>query len=566
MRTLAGLGLVLALAAAGRAGDEAPAAPPAAQYEGKSAAEWTTLLASDDVKLRQKAAYALFKLGKDAAPAAAALVKALRDADAYVRTTSAKALPRLPAESVKPLVPALAGELASERQEVRREAASVLWRLGPLAADVVPELTKALASADELVRANAAGSLANARAAAKSALLALGKTLEDADENVRKWAVKALVEIDPAGSFASKTTAVRLAAVQTYASPDRRAWTQPDIVAAVLEAIEDPSEEVRGWAVHALDTYALFIGDERPVAWIEVFTKALTTSRTPGVQANAACGLARYAGHGPQVLPYLVATAKSREPEARIGALTALGMLGAEARDAVPVVLEAMRSDHEDARRIATYVVAQIAAHGDQAVLAALTGATRDAGQSTRSTAVSSLAVVGKGSRATATELVRCLGDGSSSLNVRATAARHLAKVGVPDVAIPALTAELEKDTDVLPSVAVSLCELDAPAAKKAMERLVGLVDAPGQKYDVAMLLAQLGPRAAPAVPALIRLLENTEPGRRQSAATALGAIGAAAKDALPVLERLQSDQDANMSVAADAAVKAIRRALAAPK
>src|SRR5262245_39785638 len=138
MRTLAGLGLVLALAPFARAGDDAPAAPPPARYEGKSAAEWTTALASEDLKTRQKAAYALFQLGKDAAPAASALVGALRDADEYVRTTSAKALPRLPAEDVKPLVPALAADLFVDDQATRREAGSVLWRLGPLAAGVVP--------------------------------------------------------------------------------------------------------------------------------------------------------------------------------------------------------------------------------------------------------------------------------------------------------------------------------------------------------------------------------------------------------------------------------------------
>jgi HEAT repeat protein len=134
MRIAVGMGLLLALAVMARAGEDAPAPPPVAQYEGRTAAEWTVALASDDVKLRQKAAYALFQLGKDAAPAAAGLVKSLRDADAYVRTTSAKALPRLPAGAVKPLVPELAADLFVESQDVRREAGSVLWRLGPLAA------------------------------------------------------------------------------------------------------------------------------------------------------------------------------------------------------------------------------------------------------------------------------------------------------------------------------------------------------------------------------------------------------------------------------------------------
>ena len=159
MRWFHGAVLVAASATFARAGDDT-AAPPVAQHEGRSAAEWTSDLASEDVKLRQKAAYALFKMGPEAKSAAAALVKAIRDADPYVRTTSASAVAKLGADVAKPVVAEIASEMSDERPEVRREAASLLWRLGPLAADVVPELTKALASDDELVRANAVGDTA----------------------------------------------------------------------------------------------------------------------------------------------------------------------------------------------------------------------------------------------------------------------------------------------------------------------------------------------------------------------------------------------------------------------
>ena len=561
MRHVVGLGLLIALAASSRAGDDASAPPPAAQYDGKTAAEWTAALASDDVKLRQKAAYGLFKLGADAGAGAGALVKALHDADAYVRTTSAKAIPRLPADAVKPHVAALAADLAADSQDVRREAGSVLWRLGPLAADVVPELTKALASADEIVRANAAGCLANAGAAARPALPAVTKALDDADENVRNWATKAVVAIDPVAAFASEKTPVRLAAIQAYADPSLKGWTKPEIVTCVVKAIEDPAEDNRGWAVHALDTYAAFAGDARPVEWIAVFKKVLAASRTPGARANAAYGLGRYKGRGAEVVPVLIEAMKNREPEAQTGALIALGWLSDESRAAIPVVLPALRADDADVRRTAAYVLAAIAPAGDAAVIAALIGSTHDESQSVRSSAISSLAVVGKGSREAATEIARCLGDAAAELNTRATAARRLADVGVPDVAIPALTSAFEKDPEATPTVAVALCMLDSPHAAKALDWLVSKLGDTNPRWSVLPLLGQLGARAAPAVPAIVRVLEEPDVFRRQLAASALADIGPAAKDALPALEKAAQGADANVAAVAKNAIERIRAA-----
>jgi HEAT repeat protein len=565
MRIAVGLGLLLALAPLARAGDD-PAPPPAAQHEGKTAAEWTALLSSDDVKLRQKAAYALFQLGKDAAPSAAALVTAIRDADAYVRTTSAKALPRLPADAVKPHVPELATDLSAESEEVRREAASALWHLGPLAADVVPELTKALASQDEIVRANAAGCLGNAGAVAKSALPALEKALSDTDENVRNWAAKAAVGIDAAAAFASPRREVRLAALQAYGDlPDAKPWTRPEIVAGVLRCVDDADSDVRGWAVHALDVYATF-WDQRPPEWIAIFKRVLEKDREPAIRSAAAYGLGRYKGRGPDVVPALAAAAATGEAEARQGATLSLGLLGAESRSAIPVLLEALRARDAIVRIAAGVALRTVAEPGDAAVLAALAEATRDANQSVRTTAFWALATLGKGQPATAAELVRCFGDPTSDANTRAAAARRLAEVGVPATAIPPLTAAFEKDPDLPPAVLVALCELDAPCAGKALDRLIAMAEVADPRWDVVGLIGQLGPKAARAVPALRRILSGDDHWRRVSAAESLGAIGAAAKDALPELEKLAQDPDANLARAAKDAAALIRAAPAGPK
>lgn len=565
MRIAVGLGLLLVLNAIAHAGDDAPAPPPVAQYDGKTAAGWTAALASDDVKLRQRAAYGLFKLGADAGGGAGALVKALHDADAYVRTTSAKAIPRLPAESVKPHVAALAADLLGESQDVRREAGSVLWRLGPLAADVVPELTKALASADEIVRANAAGCLANAGAAAKPALPAVTKALDDADENVRNWATKAIVAIDPVAAFASEKTAVRLAAIQAYSDPSFAGWKRPEIVACVLKAIEDPAEDNRGWAVHALDTYAAFAGDARPVEWIAVFKKVLATSRTPGARSNAAAGLGRYTDHGPEVVPVLIEAAKHREPEAQRGALLALGWFGEGARSAVPVVLEALRSEDGETRSTAAAALGGLGDSSD-AVIDALVARVADDERWVKRHAIESLGRLGKGSSRVAEVLVGVITAQGTDPYIGGVAVDAIVAAELRDRAIPPITAAFEKKETTRPVVAFALVNLDAPGAPQALAKLIAMAESGDQLQDVIGALRLLGPKSAPAVPALTKLLAHADAPIRVLAAVALGSAGAAAKDALPALDGLQSDAGTNVALAAKQSAASIREAIAAAK
>lgn len=76
-------------------------------------------------------------------------------------------------------------------------------------------------------------------------------------------------------------------------------------------------------------------------------------------------------------------------------------------------------------------------------------------------------------------------------------------------------------------------------------------------------VLAGLGPRAAPAVPALIPTLSTSEVGRepgsrvsvRAAAAQALGSIGPGASNALPVLRPLLNDLDAFRRIVAAASI-----------
>ncbi len=67
-----------------------------------------------------------------------------------------------------------------------------------------------------------------------------------------------------------------------------------------------------------------------------------------------------------------------------------------------------------------------------------------------------------------------------------------------------------------------------------------------------ALELERYGPRAAEAIPALIRCLDDREPDVRRASASALGQLGPSAVVAIPTLAKLaESDADEQVRQAA---------------
>jgi HEAT repeat protein len=81
---------------------------------------------------------------------------------------------------------------------------------------------------------------------------------------------------------------------------------------------------------------------------------------------------------------------------------------------------------------------------------------------------------------------------------------------------------------------------------------------APQVRNAAAYEISGLGPAAAPAVPALIEALDDSQPSVRFPVTVALGEIGPAAAAAVPKLKQMM-DEEINDEIAA-AAKRAIRR------
>lgn len=100
----------------------------------------------------------------------------------------------------------------------------------------------------------------------------------------------------------------------------------------------------------------------------------------------------------------------------------------------------------------------------------------------------------------------------------------------------PKLSSHAEKFSAAAVELLVAM--LGSPAFEGAAETA-----RPGPRRDVLNLLALFGPRAAPAVRDLLRLLKSPQPWMRCAAADVLGAIGPKADLALVVLKELAADE-----------------------
>jgi HEAT repeat protein len=183
-------------------------------------------LSHKEVRVRLASLYVLETLGPDAAPAAAALVKALDDKSPFVRWGAVRALGNMAPAAADRAVPGLVKVLADDSKDVRVTAALALGRyrdgarsavpalrkvvtdgdsamrvlaievlagLGKAAEPAVPELTAALSDTEPRARAAAARALSGVGLANKASRLALRKALADVDATVREAASHALL-------------------------------------------------------------------------------------------------------------------------------------------------------------------------------------------------------------------------------------------------------------------------------------------------------------------------------------------------------------------------------------
>jgi HEAT repeat protein len=165
----------------------------------------------ENVRVRLACLYALETMETDAAPAADALVQALKDKNPFVRWGAVRALGRMAPQAADRAVVGLAGCLADDSADVRTTALVALRRYGPAAAPAVDSLAGALKSKDMGTQLLVIEALNAIGTKAKAAIPALSGALSAGEPEVRAAAARGLGRF---GRDAAEATRALVAALK----------------------------------------------------------------------------------------------------------------------------------------------------------------------------------------------------------------------------------------------------------------------------------------------------------------------------------------------------------------
>jgi HEAT repeat protein len=234
----------------------------------------------------------------------------------------------------------------------------------------------------------------------------------------------------------------------------------------------------------------------------------------------------------------LAATLGVSDAEARQQAADELAEFGVQAKAAIPQLLTALAHSDPDLRWRAARALGAVgpaAAEAAPALVKALT----DRNALVRAQAARALGLIAMKSPQIVEALVARVADGDAQVRRAAIAAIRRLHPG-PKVVLPLLAKTLE---DADPSVVLPALQSLAEVGPDAMPVLLEALSHPRGRYWACLVLAEMGPKAQAAVPALAKLLTDEDPEVRMQAVITLGEIGPGAKTSLAeILKALADD------------------------
>ncbi|MEE3373239.1 MAG: HEAT repeat domain-containing protein [Planctomycetota bacterium] len=289
-------------------------------------------LQSKDLAQRRNAAYDLDQLGKQAAPAVAALTAALDDADQQVWSRSASALAGIGA-AAEPAIPKLVAALPGGGQRAYRYG----YALSQIGAAALPALLETLQHEKPAARGSAARSLGWMGPPAATAVTDLLGLLEDADISVQHLAAAALGRIGSipplVETLAHESPARRRGAA---AALGQMATPPADALPALVKTFQDTDDTVRAQALATVGNFGTAAAPHLPQL------VAAITDAQANVRAAAVTALTRARPHSLPAVPLLVPHLSHERPEVALTAARALGRFGAAAKTAIPALIAAL--------------------------------------------------------------------------------------------------------------------------------------------------------------------------------------------------------------------------------
>ncbi|MHB8974124.1 MAG: HEAT repeat domain-containing protein [Pirellulaceae bacterium] len=223
-------------------------------------------------------------------------------------------------------------------------------------------------------------------------------------------------------------------------------------------------------------------------------------------------------------LEVLIEALQSEDFSTRIRAVQFIGERGEAAREAVPALVKTLDVQH--LRESALHALKNIGPHASAAIPALFKTLTAYSEElATCWLAAHALANIGEAAIPTLKK-----GAGSDNLYERLWCHAALAKIeGPTSPHLRVLAESMASQDKTISLVAVNGLTMIGSDAKSVIPQIIAALGSPTTpKMDLAILLAQMGKDAAPAIPQLVVLLDDSNGMTRQRAAYALSEIGGA--------------------------------------
>lgn len=362
------------------------------------------LLKSEQEIVRFRAAKALARIGRKAAPAIPKLTELLNDPVGKIQVAALEALAAM-GPAAKDSAVEIAKKVTGDDVELAREAARTLRAFGPAAAPAVPALAKALDSSDQMFCIEAAHALAAVGPEAAGAVDAIAKHLEDANSRreERVALLQAASAIGPPAKDAipaitkllgDRDAAVRVAAAETLGKVGAG---NPEVVkslAAPFADIKNTPVAVQAALLRALAGMGAAAKSAAP----EV--KALgEKANDPGTKVWAAATLVALGADADANSKVVLAALKDKAPTARSArnsAVEAAEFLGPKGKAAVPDLIDVLQDKNQPGivREKAARTLGKLGGQAKDAIRP-LTDLLRDPDKSLRRAAVEALGLMG---------------------------------------------------------------------------------------------------------------------------------------------------------------------------
>ena len=235
----------------------------------------------------------------------------------------------------------------------------------------------------------------------------------------------------------------------------------------------------------------------------------------------------------------LAAGVADQDPAAAIAAIDALDHLGPQAKAAVPALVQALGREDEAVRWHAARTLSAIGPDAADAV-PELIKALDDSSVKVQAYAAYALGSIGKPAEPAVEKLIERAFDKDPLVRRASLRALRLIKAP-PEKTRPLFLKMLEEGE---PSAVLPTLQSIAETGEAAIEPLREVLKDEKLCYWACLVLAEMGEKAAPAVPELTGVLSHKEPDVRMRALITLGTIGSAAAPAIPaIVKLLDSDE-----------------------